>query len=62
MQIVIVIASFVAGYVASIYTWPYFRTTVVGVEVEANALRSRANNIMASFRKPPPAPPPTKAP
>lgn len=42
--------SVVAGYVLSIYTWPFIRSTVLGVEAEAKLLRDRAAAIIAAAR------------
>jgi len=40
------------GYIASIYTWPWIRTKIIGVEAEADALRDRASAIITKARTP----------
>jgi hypothetical protein len=40
---------FAAGYVASIYTWPWLRTKFIGAEAEVQSLRARASSIKAAL-------------
>jgi hypothetical protein len=35
----------VGAYVASIYTWPWLRTKLVGIEAEVKALEARAQAL-----------------
>ncbi len=37
------------GYAASIYTWPWLRTKVQGVEAEVKALTARADALKAAL-------------
>ena len=40
----------VAGYVASIYTWPWLRTKLQGAQAEITALEARAAALKAAFK------------
>lgn len=46
MEPFLIILGFVGGYAASIYTWPWIRTTVLGVEAEIGILRARLNSLI----------------
>jgi hypothetical protein len=35
----------VGGYVASIYTWPWIRTTCLGINEEVSKLRNRIRKL-----------------
>lgn len=39
------------GYVASIYTWPWLRTKLLGAQAEADRLRARANAVLDAVKK-----------
>ena len=47
--ILMLIAS-IAGYVASIYTWPRLRAVLVGIEGEIESLRQKLRDLEAKFR------------
>jgi hypothetical protein len=38
------------GYAASIFTWPWVRTTALGAAAEATKLRARAQALEARIR------------
>ena len=40
----------VAGYVASIYTWPWIRAKWNGLEAEAAALKAKADALVAKVK------------
>jgi hypothetical protein len=50
MTITSYILTAIGGYVLCIFTWPYIRSTVIGVEAEAAQLRARASAIVAAAR------------
>lgn len=50
MEPFLVILGFAGGYVASIYTWPWIRTTVLGVEAEIGILRTRLNSLITGLK------------
>ena len=41
---------FVAGYAASIYTWPWLRTKIQGAQGEIAALEARAAALKAALK------------
>jgi hypothetical protein len=47
LDIIAAVLVFAAGYVASIYTWPWIRTTVTGAEAEIERLRTRLDSVSA---------------
>ena len=50
MTIASYVLVFTGGYVASIYTWPYIRATVLGVEGEVALLRDRVNAVLSAAK------------
>ncbi len=50
MTTFLMILAFAGGYAASIYTWPWLRTAIVGTEAEIASLRARASTLAASIR------------
>lgn len=45
MEIFLMVAAFTGGYVASVYTWAWVRTTFLGVEGEIVVLRNRLASL-----------------
>ena len=50
MEVWMLIASFAAGYVGSIYSWPWIRAKFLGAEAEAEKLRDRAADVIKAAR------------
>lgn len=50
MEIWILLVAIAAGYVGSIYSWPWLRAKWNGLEVEARALRDRAIALEQKIR------------
>lgn len=50
LELLWIILAATGGYIASIYTWPAIRATVLGVEAEAKLLRDRATAIINAAR------------
>lgn len=50
MWIFLDVALFIAGYVASIYSWPTIRGWINGVRTEAASLRQKAARLEAKLR------------
>lgn len=50
MEVWMLIVVFAAGYVASIYSWPWLRTHAQGAVTEINSLRQRAADLEAKLR------------
>lgn len=44
------VATFAAGYAASVFTWDKLHTWIVGAEEKASQLRARAKALMANVR------------
>jgi hypothetical protein len=49
-DILLGVALFAAGYVASIFTWPWIRTKSAGADAEIARLSTRIGKIMAAVR------------
>jgi hypothetical protein len=50
MSILVLILAGIAGYIASIFTWPRLRQAAVGVENEIDDLRAKARALETSLR------------
>ncbi len=50
MEVWMLIAAFVGGYVGSIYSWPWIRAKALGAEAEAAKLRDRASAVLNAAR------------
>lgn len=50
MELFLIIAAFVGGYVASIFSWPWIRTAFIGAEAEYEKLRARADAVIQKAR------------
>jgi len=50
MSIVLLVAAAVAGYVASIFSWPRLRQAAIGIENEIDDLRAKARALEARLR------------
>lgn len=50
MELFLIFATFVGGYVASIFSWPWLRLKWTGLENEAQRLRQRAIDLEAKIR------------
>lgn len=48
MTVFLYIVMLAGGYTASIYTWPWLRTKLQGVEAEIKALQARADTLKAA--------------
>lgn len=50
MTFSLVIAAFIGGYAASIYTWPKVKVLVNGAQYEAAALKAKADAIIKAVK------------
>jgi hypothetical protein len=48
--LLLALAAVAAGYVASIFTWPWLRQSATGVENEIADLRAKARALEATLR------------
>jgi hypothetical protein len=50
MEVWMLIAAAAAGYIGSIYSWPWIRAAFIGAEAEAAKLRDRASAVLNAAR------------
>lgn len=50
MEVWMLIAAALGGYVASVYTWPKIRVFVTGAQYEAGRLREKAAALEAAIK------------
>jgi hypothetical protein len=50
MELFLIIASLIAGYVASVYSWPTIKIWANGLSAEAVSLRAKATQLENKIR------------